>query len=222
MPFGEEYSDLSIGSKVARSLRADNFTVLYAGGKGEDWHLWHMLTAEFFGKKSKCLSRQIGAVVVRDKTVLATGYNGPSRGVPECHTPARLEQILKIDPSLKGTAQEERLRLELGTRCPRQILEYKSGEGLHLCPAGHAESNAVANAAREGVRLSGADMYAWCPLPCYNCAKMIIGAGIARVFYKSGPDYDADSRWMLMNAGVSIIGITSEIIEKYRRSLRNM
>jgi dCMP deaminase len=219
MPFGEEYSEIGIpGGK-----QHEKFKLLYGSGPAEQWHLRMMLAAEFFGSWSKCMSRKIGAVIVRDKTILATGYNGPPRGVPECHTEERYnklhEQIMK-DSQGRDDISVNQLKREWGTKCPRQIFGFKSGQGLHMCTAGHAESNAVANAAREGVRISGADMYCYCPLPCMNCAKMIIGAGLSRVFYVSGKDYDTESRWMLLNAGISLVGITSEMIEKYRQSLQ--
>ena len=216
MPFGEEYSDIPF-----RGQRDDKFETLYGATSTQAWHLRMMLAAEFFGSWSKCLSRKIGAVVVRDKTILSTGYNGPPRGVPECHTQERIEQIISANPYLKESGGAERLRLDAGASCPRRVLGYESGKGLELCIAGHAEANAVANAAREGVRLSDATMYAFCGLPCQECSKMIIGAGLSRVFYIAGrKDYDNNARWMLMNAGVSIVGITEEIIEKYRASLQ--
>ena len=205
------------GAMDVPSAKHDNFSVLFHH-RQQDWHLRMMLAAEFFAGWSKCLSRKIGSVIVRDKTIIATGYNGPPSGVPECHTKARIEQILSANPHLKGTAEGERLRLSDGTTCPRQLLGYKSGQGLELCTAGHAESNAVASASREGITIKGADMYCWCPLPCQECSKMIIRSGLARVFYIAlGKDYDPNSRWMLLNAGVSLIGITKELIEKYRQ-----
>jgi dCMP deaminase len=221
MPFGEEYSE--IGTHAGRKPgEPEKFEFLY-GGRQQKWHIRMLLAAEYFGSWSKCMSRKIGAVIVRDKTILATGYNGPPRGVPECHTEARYDQVVKI---LRQSSHYHstpttlrRLKEEWGTDCPRRLLSLGSGTGLDLCPAGHAESNAIANAAREGVRVSGAEMYCWCPLPCMNCAKMIIGAGIQTVFYKSGPDYDADARWEFMHAGVSIIGVSQELIEKYRQAL---
>jgi len=205
------------GALDVPGTKHDNFSVLFHH-RQQDWHLRMMLATEFFAGWSKCLSRKIGAVIVEDKTIISTGYNGPPRGVPECHTKQRIEQILSANPSLRHTPEGERLRLSDGTKCPRQILGYASGQGLDLCPAGHAEANAVANASRIGIRLTGADMYCWCPLPCQECSKMIIGSGLARVFYiATGIDYDPNSRWMLMNAGVSLIGITKELIEKYRQ-----
>lgn len=184
----------------------------------QGWHFRMMETAQYFGSWTKCLSRSIGAVIVRDKTILSTGYNGPSRGVPECHTPERRDQIVRSfynTPSDRHLA--ERLHTEWGTKCPRQILGFKSGEGLHLCIAGHAEANAVANAAREGVRITGAAMYCYCGVPCQECAKMIIGGGLAQVFHlETLRDYDLNSRWMLKSAGVSLIPIREEDIEKNR------
>jgi len=217
MPFGEEYAD----TPNLRGTQVEKFQTLYGAASTQAWHLRMMLAAEFFGSWSKCLSRKIGAVIVRDKTILSTGYNVPPRGVPECHTQDRVEQIISANRNLKESGLAERLRLDAGTTCPRKILGFESGKGLEYCIAGHAEANAVANGAREGVRLSGATMYAYCGLPCQECSKMIIGAGLERVFYIAGQkDYDNNARWMLMNAGVSIVGITQELIEKYRASLQ--
>ena len=176
------------------------------------WHLWHMCTARFYGLKSKCLSHKIGAVIVRDKTVLATGYNGPPRGVAECHTQARLEHVISNHLDPKDIDAISHLTAHWGEGCPRRILGFRSGEGLHLCPAGHAESNSIANAAREGVRVSGADMYTYPLMPCMFCAKQIIGAGIARVFHVKGDDYDKEARWMMEQAGIKLIGVPKEMI----------
>lgn len=172
-----------------------------------------MEAARYFGTWTKCLSRSIGAVIVRDKTILSTGYNGPPRGVFECSTPERLAQITSIGLHPREHDEKEKLKSEWGTKCPRQILGFKSGEGLNLCTAAHAEANTVANAAREGVRITGATMYCHCGVPCQECAKMIIGGGIAKIFHLwTEQDYDLQSRWMLKDAGVRLIPISPDLL----------
>ena len=105
--------------------------------------------------------RQVGAVIVRDKRVLSTGYNGAPEGIVSCKE--------------KG----ECLRIKLG---------IPSGHNLELCYSVHAEQNAIVNAARMGVCLDGATLYCT-HQPCVICAKLIVNAGIKRVVYKEGyPD----------------------------------
>lgn len=191
--------------------------LLLGGGSPEgisSWDIRMMEAARYFGTWTKCLSRSIGAVIVRDKTILSTGYNGPPRGVYECNTPQRLSQIVRdnFDAPCDMDAVDK-LHREWGTKCPRQILGFKSGKGLHLCTAAHAEANAVANAAREGVRISGAIMYCYCGLPCQECAKMIIGGGIQRIFHLwTEQDYDRQSRWMLKDAGVGLTPVSLDLL----------
>ena len=103
--------------------------------------------------KSNCLSRQIGAVIVKDHSIVSTGYNGPPRGYPHCD----------------------------GGKCPRQLKGYKSGEGLHECTAAHAEANAIVNAARNGVSTLGCTLYLNTMVPCKDCMILIINAGIIEI-----------------------------------------
>ena len=126
---------------------------------------------------SKCKSRQIGAVLVRDKAVISTGYNGPPRGVSHC-----------------------------GEQCPRHLEGYPSGQGLHLCPATHAEANAIVQAARSGVSTMGAWCYLVAPFaPCKTCAGLIINAGITRVVMTAAVSYDDMALNLLREAGVEMV-----------------
>lgn len=105
--------------------------------------------------------RQVGAVIVRDKRVLCTGYNGAPEGIRSCKD--------------KG----ECLRIKLG---------ISSGHNLEKCYSVHAEQNAIVNAARMGTCLDGATLYCT-HQPCVICAKLIVNAGIKRIVYKEGyPD----------------------------------
>ena len=89
---------------------------------------------------SKCLSRHIGAILVKDNSIISTGYNGPPRGIPHCGIrhqidPHLLSQYKSIDKYFNENIEVK--------KCPRQILGYKSGEGLEWCVAGHSERNAL-------------------------------------------------------------------------------
>jgi dCMP deaminase len=177
-----------------------------------DWDEKFMNAAKHFGGWSKCYSRQIGAVIVRDKTVIATGFNGPPRGVPPCDNLERLKEINRIIktcnggyPHLKIDTPEDCEKLK--DKCPRKIISDKSGDLLFLCQAGHAERNALTNAAREGVVVKGAHMYCYSPKPCFECAKSIINAGITKVYYLDRVDYDNMSGWLFDQSGVQTIPI---------------
>jgi len=107
--------------------------------------------------KSPCLSRQIGAILVRDKSIVSTGYNGPARGYKHC-----------------GRHSKEPV-------CPRRVAGYASGEGLSICPAAHAEGNTIANAARIGAITVGTILYMNCIIPCKDCAIILVNAGIVEI-----------------------------------------
>lgn len=122
------------------------------------WDARFMELAETVGKWSSCYQsgRHIGAVIVRDKRILTTGYNGAPAGLPSC-------------------AERE--------ECLRRKLEIPSGTRHELCYAIHAEQNALIQAAKLGVSVQGATLYCT-HQPCSICTKLIINAGIARVVYK--------------------------------------
>jgi dCMP deaminase len=131
--------------------------------------------AVLVARRSTCLRRSVGAVIVKDKRVLSTGYNGAPSGIAHC---------------------EE-------TGCLRQRLDVPSGERHELCRGIHAEQNAIIQAAYHGASIRGADLYCT-NLPCSICAKMIINAGVQRIFYRSGYG-DAMSTDMLKEAGVALV-----------------
>ena len=117
--------------------------------------------AELTAKRSTCLRRQVGAIIVKDKHIIATGYNGAPKGLPHCE--------------------------ELGG-CYREKLGIPSGERHELCRALHAEQNAIIQAATLGQSIEGATIYVT-HQPCIICAKMIINAGIGRIVVRNGyPD----------------------------------
>jgi len=116
--------------------------------------------ARLVSTRSTCLRRQVGAVIVRDRRILTTGYNGPPRGIAHCDV----------------------------VGCLREQMGVPSGQRLDICRALHAEQNAIIQAALHGVYTEGAMIYVT-HQPCFTCAKMIINAGIVRVVYGEGyPD----------------------------------
>ncbi len=122
--------------------------------KRPDWDEYFMKMAFLVGKRSTCLRRSVGAVSVRDKKILTTGYNGAPSGIKHC--------------------------LDLG--CRRQKLNVPSGEKAELCSGVHAEQNCIIQAAFHGVSLKGATLYVT-NQPCSICAKMTINAGIKKIIY---------------------------------------
>ena len=139
------------------------------------WDEYFMQMAELTAQRSTCLRRQVGAIIVKEKHIIATGYNGAPKGLPHC--------------------------LELGG-CLREKLEIPSGERHELCRALHAEQNAIIQAATLGQSIEGATIYIT-HQPCIICAKMIINAGISRIVIRRGYP-DEMSRGMLREAGLKV------------------
>lgn len=166
------------------------------------WDLYFLNLARSVGLASKCASRSIGAVIVRDRYVLSTGYNGAPRGVDLCQ--------------------------DVAGECPRHLANILSGEGLHLCPAAHAESNAIAVAAANGVSTAEASIFCYCKLPCVWCAGMIINAGIVevvhlRAFRRYSDAYHPLAERMFEDAGVVCQSYTEQEVAEWvacRKGLR--
>lgn len=149
---------------------------------------------------SNCLSRKVGAVLVIDKTIIATGYNGPPRGIPHCG-PDRM----KKDVMLNKLSRDKTFRTTGNdSMCPRQRLGYQSGQGLELCPAAHAEANSIVNAARTGVCVKNSTMYMNCGIPCKECLKLIINAGISEIVCISMKTYDNLTDFLVNNTKLKI------------------
>ena len=156
------------------------------------WDKYFFDICNAVAQNSKCLSRKVGAILVKDKSIIATGYNGPPRGVPSCGLRGLYDSTLLKE--LREFEEKNNIYFEDGCvgknlpnmvkdyrdikfmECPRKLLNYKSGEGLHLCVAGHGERNALINAARHGVITNGATLYCNCPIPCKDCLIEIINA----------------------------------------------
>jgi dCMP deaminase len=178
------------------------------------WDTYFLRVAKEVATNSKCLSRKIGAVLVRDKSIISTGYNGPPCGVRHCN-----ERTYKFYSDLdKGIVGEDKAvyfidgEVDKPTECPRRALNYPSGKGLHLCQAGHAERNAIVQAARNGICTRYADLYCYCPLPCAPCMIEIINAGINSVICLEGLDYDNYTWYLANEANIRIRKINKELI----------
>ena len=138
------------------------------------WDEYFMEMAELARKRSTCLRRHVGAVIVKDNRVIATGYNGVPKGIRHC---------------------EE-------TGCLRQQLNVPSGKMHELCRGLHAEQNAIIQAACMGSSIEGGTLYCTTQ-PCVICTKMIINAGIKRVVIKESYP-DALAQEMAAEAGLVI------------------
>ena len=122
---------------------------------------YFMKMAHLVSERSTCLRRKVGAVIVEDKRILTSGYNGVPKGLKHC---------------------EE-------TGCMREQRNVPSGERHELCRGVHAEQNAIIQAAVFGVSVKGATMYIT-NYPCSVCAKIILNAGISEVVYQGDYEDD--------------------------------
>lgn len=147
------------------------------------WNEYFMDITRLVARRSTCMRRQVGAVMVKEKNILATGYNGTPSGIKHCDE----------------------------TGCLREQLQVPSGERHELCRGLHAEQNAIIQAARHGVNISGSTLYCT-NSPCIICTKMLINAGIRNVVYLEGYA-DNLSVEMLDEAGIETLSF-AEVIGK--------
>ena len=151
------------------------------------------------GANSKCHSRKIGAVLVRENGIISTGYNGPPRGIPTC------DQRWLID---KGFIEKygHHIKKDTITKgvCPRRVIGFPSGQGLEICPAGHAERNALINAARFGIKTKNTVLYMSCGIPCTPCMVEIINSGVKEIVCSSMTIYDETVSYLMENSELKI------------------
>lgn len=139
------------------------------------WDEYFMSIARLVAGRSTCLRRHVGAVIVKDRRILATGYNGAPAGLPHCDE----------------------------TGCVRDELGVPPGERHELCRGIHAEQNAIIQSANYGTGISGAAIYTT-HHPCSVCAKMIINAGITRVVTVDAYPDELSSE-LLGDAGIEVV-----------------
>ena len=142
--------------------------------KRPQWDEYFMDIANLVARRSTCLRRKVGAVLVKDKRILATGYNGAPAGITHCE--------------ISG--------------CLRQKLKVSSGQRHELCRGLHAEQNVLLQAALHGVSVSNSRLYITVT-PCIICAKMIINAGVKEIVIR-GEYPDKMSKSFLKEAKIKI------------------
>ena len=140
-----------------------------------DWDQYFMEMAELAATRASCLRRKVGAVLVKNKKVLATGYNGAPKDITHCEA----------------------------TGCLREKLEVPSGERHEICRGVHAEQNLVAQAAFHGVKTEGSTVYCT-HQPCIICTKILINAGVTKIYFKN-PYSDQFAEKLLKESNVEFL-----------------
>jgi len=168
-----------------------------------EWDPYFQLVCKSVASKSPCLSRQIGAILVKDHSIVSTGYNGPPRGVPHCGFDRWMKDDVLVD-SVRNTNYNIDKETRFKNDCPRRILSYESGTHMELCPAQHAEENAISNAARLGVSVLGSTLYMNCITPCKNCFGTLINAGILEIVVDDIKMYDRHTQFLVDNSTIKI------------------
>lgn len=139
------------------------------------WDEYFLELAGIVAKRSTCLRRRVGAILVKDKRILATGYNGAPSNVKHC--------------------------LDIG--CIRESKKIPSGERHELCRGIHAEQNLIIQAAYHGIPIANSILYCT-NFPCSICAKMLINAGIKKLIYMEGYA-DTLSEELINEAGIEVV-----------------
>jgi dCMP deaminase len=143
--------------------------------KRPSWDDYFMKIARDVSERATCIRRKVGAVIVKDKRILSTGYNGAPAGIAHCTEKT----------------------------CLRTINNIPSGERHELCRGLHAEQNAIIQAALHGVSINNASIYIT-NQPCSICTKMLINSGIKRFIYRE-PYNDVLAMEMMKEANISAL-----------------
>lgn len=141
------------------------------------WEEYFLNITRLVAERSTCTRRKVGAILVRDKRVLTTGYNGVPSKISHC--------------------------ADVG--CLRDKLKVPSGERHELCRGLHAEQNAIIQAATHGVSILGCTLYCT-NMPCSICSKMLINAGVVKICYGEGYA-DSLGEEMLREAGIEVVAV---------------
>jgi len=144
------------------------------------WDEYFMSLARLAATRSTCLRRHVGAVIVKDRMVLSTGYNDTPRGLRNCGDGG----------------------------CARCASDAAAGTGLDTCLCLHAEQNAIIQAAYHGVAIAGGTIYCT-HQPCLTCAKMVVNAGLVRIVY-AAPYPDPVAEQLLQDASVELVRFPQE------------
>lgn len=172
------------------------------------WNEYFLLIAKLVSTRSTCNSRPTGAVLVKDRQILATGYNGSMPGAPHC-----------TDQTMPDGSPY----------CHRRALQVADVDKYNYCRASHAEANAIAQAARYGVAIKGATLYVTLE-PCFVCIKLLATAQITQVYFEMGyesRDRVRDAFWheAVKDAGIEVyeqLTITPESLANILPSLEGV
>jgi dCMP deaminase len=132
-----------------------------------EWKEYFMMIAKIVSTRSTCNSRPTGAVIVKDRQILSTGYNGSMPGAPHCSD----------ETDVKGKPF-----------CFRRVIDAPEHDKYNYCRSTHAEANAIARAARLGIALDNSALFVTLA-PCYVCLKLLASAGVKHIYY----EYDYES-----------------------------
>lgn len=141
----------------------------------KSWDDYFMSIADLVSERSTCMRRHVGAVIVKDRRIVATGYNGAPSGISHCSDAG----------------------------CLREQLGIPAGERHEICRGTHAEQNAIIQAAMFGANISGSSMYTT-HQPCFICTKMLINAHITKILYRQEYPDDLAIK-MLKEAGIPFV-----------------
>ncbi len=147
------------------------------------WDQYFIEITHLVSTRSTCMRRKVGALLVKDRNILATGYNGAPSGIRHCE--------------------------EVG--CLREQMNVPSGERHELCRGLHAEQNAIIQAARHGINIEGSTLYCT-TMPCIICTKMLINAGIRRIVYNEGYSDQLASQ-MLEEVDIEVVHFNRQPLE---------
>ncbi len=151
--------------------------------KRPTWDQYFTEITRLVSTRSTCIRRHVGAILVKDRNILATGYNGVPSGISHC----------------------------ADAGCIREQLNVPSGERHELCRGLHAEQNAIIQAAKHGVNIDGATLYCT-TMPCVICTKMLINAGIKRVIFDDGYADELAIK-MIAESGIDAVQFKPENVE---------
>jgi dCMP deaminase len=173
-----------------------------------EWCDYFMEFAKLAATRSTCIRRQVGAVLVKDNQILATGYNGVPKGIAHCISQeAYQDQVNEIKAHMHKADSDyyNRIFSEIESLvCLRQKNNVSSGQRHELCRGVHAEQNVIIQAAYHGVSIANSVLFCT-HYPCSICMKMIINAGIERVYHLYGyPDQLTDELARAINHKVQV------------------
>lgn len=197
----DKVTDQMVQDVISVSDKAASFGYSITDSAINNWDEYFYNICRQVARNSKCLSRRIGAILVRDKSIISTGYNGPPSGVPRCDNRWNIDKDFsdRYTKHIKDTKD-----IDLKGNCPRRAIGFNSGEGLDMCVASHSEANTLINAAKNGISTKDSVMYMSCSVPCSNCLKEIINAGVKEIVVLSLQTYDNNALYLINNSNLEI------------------